>query len=222
MPDIAFLFDMDGVIVDSNPFHKISLIQFVRKYGFDFTEQQLKEKVFGRTNGEWLTNLFGPMPSARLREMAEEKEKLFREMYARDVKPVPGLISFLEKLEQQKFPKAIATSAPSSNVEFTLDGTGTRRFFKTILDDSFIILSKPNPEIYLKAAAALKMPPEKCIVIEDSLSGLEAGRAAGCKIVGITTTHSPEELVHADCVIEDFIDLDPMTLIKNTGILKTA
>jgi len=216
--DFAFLFDMDGVIVDSNPYHKISLIQFVRQYGFDFTEQQLKEKVFGRTNGEWLTNLFGPMPRTRLREMGEEKEKLFRELFGKDIKPVPGLISFLEKLDQLNIPRAIGTSAPASNVEFTLEGTGTRRFFKTILDDSFITHSKPNPEIYIKAAAALNMAPEKCIVIEDSLSGLEAGRAAGCKIVGITTTHSAEELAHADCVIENFIELDPEALAEKTGL----
>ena len=219
MPEnIAILFDMDGVIVDSNPYHKISLIQFVGKYGFNFTEQQLKEKVFGRTNGEWLTNLFGPMPHAKLREMAEEKENLFRGIYAKDIKPVKGLVSFLEKLDQQKIQRAIATSAPTSNVEFTLDGTGTRRFFKTIIDDSLITHSKPHPEIYLKAAAALNMAPEKCIVIEDSLSGVQAGKAAGCKVVGITTTHTAEELYDADLVIDDFVGLEPQVLSKNAGL----
>jgi beta-phosphoglucomutase len=210
---VAFIFDMDGVIIDSNPFHKISLKQFCKKYGHDLSDEQLREKIYGRTNKDWLANVFGPLDEKKLREYADEKEALFREIYKNDIKPVDGLIDFLKKLGDQKIPTAIATSAPRANVDFTLSKTGTGKYFPVILDESFVSRGKPDPEIYLKTAAALKFAPENCIVFEDSLSGVKSGRNAGCKVVGITTTHTREELNETDLVIDNFNDLDPRTLI---------
>jgi HAD superfamily hydrolase (TIGR01509 family) len=214
MQPIAFIFDMDGVIVDSNPFHKISLKQFCKKYGHDLSEEQLKERIYGRTNKDWLANVFGPLEEKQLKAYADEKEALFRELYKDDIHEVAGLTNFLQTLETQTIPRAIATSAPRANVDFTLAKTGTRRFFPLILDESFVSKGKPDPEIYLKTAAALHFPPERCIVFEDSLSGVRAGKRAGCKVVGITTTHTREELNETDLVIDDFVDLDPKTLIS--------
>ena len=91
----AFIFDMDGVIVDSNPTHKIALKQFCAKHGYELTEQQLREKIYGRTNRDWLLNLFGDLSEETIREFAAEKESLFRELY-HDIKPVEGLVSFLQ------------------------------------------------------------------------------------------------------------------------------
>lgn len=212
--NIAFLFDMDGVIVDSNPFHKISLRKFCNQYGHHLSEEQLREKIYGRTNKEWIRNVFGEMDASAIKKYAEEKEALFRELYANDIKPVQGLISFLEKLDKIQAPKAIATSAPRANVDFTLNKTGITHFFRTILDESHVEKGKPDPQIYLKTAAALKMDPKKCIVFEDSLSGVTAGKMAGCRVVGITTTHTPEELAECDLVIDNFEGLEPETLIS--------
>ncbi len=209
----AFLFDMDGVIIDSNPFHKIALKQFCKKYGQDLSEDQLKEKIYGRTNKDWIVNVFGNVDADTLRMYAEEKEALFRELYANDIKLVDGLLDFLKALDSQKIPRAIATSAPRANVDFTLSKTNTERYFETILDDSFVSKGKPDPEIYIKSAAALDFDPKDCIVFEDSLSGVKSGKAAGCKVVGITTTHSAEELNETDLVIENFYNLDPKALI---------
>jgi beta-phosphoglucomutase len=214
MPHVAFLFDMDGVIVDSNPYHKVALKQFCKKYGFELSEDQLRERIYGRTNTDWITNVFGKLETSQLRAYADEKELLFRTLYNNDVQPVAGLLEFLQKMEQLKIPRAIATSAPRGNVDFTLEKTGTGRFFKTILDESFVTNGKPNPEIYLKTAAALGFKPENCIVIEDSLSGVKAGKNAGCKVIGITTTHTAQELVETDLVIENFKGLDPKALVE--------
>ena len=210
----AVIFDMDGVIVDSNPYHKIALRQFAKKYGYDLSDQYMLEKIYGRTNKDWITNLFGVLPSEKLHELIEEKEELYRQLFKNDIKPVRGLVSFLEALERHHIPRAIGTSAPHSNVTFTLGSTHTGHFFETILDDSFVTEGKPNPEIYLKCAAALKMPPAQCIVIEDSLSGVKAGRSAGCSVVGITTTHTKAELNEAHFVIEDFEGLDPFFMME--------
>jgi beta-phosphoglucomutase-like phosphatase (HAD superfamily) len=88
-------------------------------------------------------------------------------------------------------------------------------YFPTILDDSFVEHGKPHPEIYLKCAAALGYAPENCIVFEDSLSGVAAGKASGAKVVGVATTHTFEELKETDYVIKDFFGLDVIDLMKN-------
>lgn len=211
----AFLFDMDGVIVDSNPAHKIALRQFCKKYGYDLSEHQLKEKIYGRTNKDWIPALFGQIDRQKAKALADEKEKLFREIYKPTIEPVKGLLSFLEKIRSAEIPRAIATSAPQENVDFTLDKTGTRPFFEIILNESSVENGKPDPEIYLKSAKAVGFPPEQCIVIEDSLSGVKAGKAAGCKVVAITTTHSREELSEADTIIDNFEGIEPLRLISS-------
>jgi HAD superfamily hydrolase (TIGR01509 family) len=203
----AIIFDMDGVIVDSNPFHKIALQQFCRRYGHDLTEQQLREKIYGRTNKEWLANLFGELSEAQWRAYADEKEALYRRLYQADVKPVAGLPAFLKAMQSRGVPMAIGTSAPRGNVDFTLGNTGLTGYFPIVLDDSAITHGKPNPEIYIRAAAALGFPNRQCIVIEDSLSGVEAGKKSGSRVIGITTTHTAEELHDTDFTIADFTEL---------------
>jgi len=209
----AFIFDMDGVLIDSNPAHTIALKQFCKKHGYDLTEQQLREKIYGRTNRDWLLNLFGKLEETTIKEYAEEKEALFREIYTW-ITPVDGLKSFLDKLDTQKILRAIATSAPRANVDFTLAKTNLEKYFPTILDDSFVSIGKPHPEIYLKSAAALGFEAANCVVFEDSLSGVQAGKRAGCKVVGITTTHTREELSETDFVIDNFEGLEPQILLS--------
>jgi len=204
MKRFAIIFDMDGVIVDSNPYHKIALNQFCARHGHELSETQLREKVYGRTNKEWLTNLFGTLPEETCKAYAEEKEALYRQLFKDDIQPVSGLVSFLDLLDHHQIPRAIGTSAPQSNVVFTLSKTHTQKYFDIILNDTFVTHGKPHPEIYLKCAQALGLPNSQCIVIEDSLSGVEAGKAAGSKVIGITTTHTREELQHTDLIIDDF------------------
>ena len=210
---IAFIFDMDGVIIDSNPFHKKALQQFCRKYGKKLSEEELREKIYGRRNQEWLAHVFGDLTEETMRDYADEKEALFRELYAEDIEALPGLQSFLEKMDQAGITRAIATSAPRSNVDFTLEKTGIGHYFETILDSAFVSKGKPDPEIYIKTVEALQYKPDRCVVFEDSLAGVEAGKKAGCKVVGVTTTHTAQELA-ADFVIDDFAAIEPKTLIS--------
>ena len=215
MNPYAFIFDMDGVIVDSNPFHKTSLKQFCSKYGFDLSEEDLIKKIYGRTNKEWIPNLFGKLSKEQLQAYAVEKEALFRELYKDDIVAISGLEGFLKEIQKAGYPIAIGTSAPRANVDFTLSKTNLGAYFPVILDESFVDHGKPNPEIYLKVAAALNMDPKNCIVLEDSLSGVAAGKGAGCKVIGVTTTHSREELAETDYIIDDFYGLNPKTLVSS-------
>jgi beta-phosphoglucomutase len=206
--DFAMIFDADGVIVDSNPFHKIAMRKFCGKHGIYLTEENMKSQIFGRTNKDWITKVFGShLTSEQIKEYENEKEALFRQIFLPHIQPIKGLIGFLEKLRQHNIVRTIASSAPPVNVDFFLNKTGARDFFDIIINGDEVESSKPHPEIYLKTIEIIKYPPEKCIVVEDSLSGVQSARSAGCKVIGLTTTHTAEELVNTDKVINDFDDL---------------
>jgi len=205
MKNRAVIFDMDGVIVDSNPYHKKALIQFCEKHGHFLSDEELKSRIYGRTNKDWITNLFGQIPVSQVKAYAEEKEALYREIYAEKVKEVPGFSTFVHQLKERGFLIAIATSAPRKNVDFTLSGIGLpERLFDAILDDSYVEKGKPNPEIYLKTATALNIAPSQCVVFEDSVSGVSSGVAAGMKVIGVLTTHTETELPGTSYCIADF------------------
>lgn len=213
--NFAVVFDMDGVLIDSNPYHKIALKQFCNKYGFNLSEEELRNRIYGRTNKEWISSLFGEtLTSQALEAYAWEKEELYRELYKHDVKAVNGLLPFLQALKDAGVRMAIGTSAPKGNVDFTLNAIKAWPFFEVILDESHVTKGKPNPEIYLKCAAALGMAPDQCVVFEDSISGLAAARASGAKVVGIETTHTKEEMTDSDLVIKDFSEISPERLQK--------
>jgi beta-phosphoglucomutase len=210
---VAVLFDMDGVIVDTNPFHKIAIRQFCAKYGFELSEDDMIKRVYGRTNTDWITNLFGSLTRDELFAYADEKESLFRELYGPHLAPVPGLIDFLKLLKSENITAAIATSAPPANLHFIVEGLNIGAYFQTMLDETYVTKGKPDPEIYIKTAAAVGLPNAQCIVIEDSLSGIAAGKAAGSKVIGITTTHTREEMANTDLVIDDFTQLSVAQLL---------
>ncbi|MBS1682107.1 MAG: HAD family phosphatase [Bacteroidetes bacterium] len=214
MTSIAFVFDMDGVIIDSNPYHKVALKQFAEKYGYRMDEAGMAKKIYGRTNKEWIPNLFGrTLTVEELYQYGEEKEQLFRDLIKKKIKPVKGLINFLGQMDELKIPRAIGTSAPRSNLDFVLDELNLRKYFPTTLDEADVTHGKPNPEIYSKCAQRLNLPPAQCIVFEDSLSGIASGLAAGCPVVGVATTHTAQEL-GTKVVIKDFTEITPFDLIK--------
>lgn len=211
--NFAVLFDMDGVIIDSNPFHKLALDVFLADKGFHLSEEERKKRLYGRANKDWINDLYdGKLNEKELLALGTEKEEIWRELYKNDIKPVAGLKEFLDKLVKNNIPFCIGTSAPPENVDFTLEKTGLKSYFSTILHQDHVKIGKPNPEIYINCAKALGMKPENCIVIEDSLAGVKAGKSAGCKVIGITTTHTVDELEGIDYSIKDFTELNVETL----------
>ena len=118
-----------------------------------------------------------------------------------------GLVDFLDYLQSQKILLALGTSAPTSNVDFTLDKLNLRRYFEVIVDGTHVQRGKPDPQVYQLCAMKMGLSPEECVVFEDSLSGLESGERAGCKIVGVSTSHKFSELKEkTDLIIHDFTE----------------
>jgi beta-phosphoglucomutase family hydrolase len=201
----AVIFDMDGVVVDNISYHFDAWRQFAARYGRSLSDDELTRYVNGRVAREVLEYLFRQaLTDEEVHRYTEEKEGVYRDLYRPHLAPTEGLLSFLETLRTNSIPTAVATSAPYSNIDFTLGGTGTRTYFREIVDARHVKRGKPDPEIYLQAADRLGMPPDRCIVIEDALLGVQAGLAAGMKVIGITTTHSADELSNTHLVIDDF------------------
>lgn len=146
------------------------------------------------------------MSNEEIRTLGEQKEIEYRDLYRSAITPTVGLVNFLEELDRKDIPRAIATSAPPANVAFTLDHTKLGSYFPVIVDDTMVTTGKPDPEVYLKSAEQLGMSPERCIVFEDAILGIQAGKNAGMPVVALATTHTREELeaTEADYIIDNF------------------
>ena len=142
-----------------------------------------------------------------LESFGTEKELMFQKVFRKDVAPLPGLIRFLELLKEESVPRAIATSAPRMNVDFVFEHTPLGKYFGLVLDESHIKRGKPDPEAYLKASELLGFEPHECVVFEDSLSGVESARNAGCLVIAVGTTHDEQEFGEIDMYIRDFTNL---------------
>jgi beta-phosphoglucomutase family hydrolase len=205
----AAIFDLDGTLLDNNEVHLVAWKKYLKESGLEFTDDEYKEKISGRTNLDAVQQIYKKeMTEEEASKYYLEKEKIYREMYEADIAPIAGLEGFLQELKDQGITMAIATSGIQVNIDFMFDHVPIQKYFKEIINSSHICKGKPDPEIFLRTAEALQIAPENCIVFEDSISGVAAGKAAGMKVVALTTTHIPDELENADVVIKDYTELD--------------
>ena len=205
MPDIgAFIFDMDGVIVDSNPLHRIVWEEYNRRQGIETTED-MHQRMYGKRNDAIVRDFFGDeLSEQEVFAHGARKEALYREM----LKPglagviVAGLQAFLKR--HPAIPSAVATNAEPANVTFVLGESGLRPYFRTVVDGHQVQNPKPHPEVFLRAANLLGVAPDRCVVFEDSYAGVRAGVAAGMRVVALMTTHT--DFPQASLQIRDFED----------------
>ena len=205
------IFDMDGVLVDSNALHLRAFQALGRRLGVDFTEQFLQQTV-GMHNNQilplWLgSHLGAALNAARIEELAQEKESLYRGYAAQELTAVEGVLDFIKVLEENHIPLAVGSSGPRENVELALGRLGLKHRMSAVVTGSDIKHGKSNPEVFLKAAAGLNIAPERCIVFEDAVVGVQAALSAGCRAVAITTSNSRAALSKAHIIIDRFDEL---------------
>src|SRR3972149_1758112 len=204
----AAIFDMDGTMINNMPYHRRAWLGFSRKHGLSLTEEEFKEKFSGKKNKEILEGLFRKaLAQEEAKAYTEEKEQVYRDLYASFIKEIDGLSDLLRFLKSKGIKVAIATTAPEKNRSFALKKLGFEDTFDLVVGDEIVNKGKPDPEIYLITADKLQVEPEKCIVFEDSPPGVESAKRAGMKVIGILTTHSREELQKADLVINNYSEL---------------
>lgn len=207
----AIIFDMDGVLVNNHHAHFQAWMAFSKKYNFPLDEKIYLKDFNGKTNKDLFKMIFGEISEERSKSLVEEKEKLYQEIFSKNLREHTGLTCFLKALKERKIKLAVGTSAPSMNVDFILDHLDLRRYFDVVVDGLMVSKGKPDPEIYLKCKSLLGV--NHAIVFEDALLGIEAAKRAQCAVVGVATTHKREELVgKVDLIISDFKEASEILL----------
>lgn len=202
------IFDMDGVIVNNYTFHLDAWAEFCRKHQIAFSRETFTHQFFGKNNNDILNALFGRNLSGNeVRVLGEEKESIYRKLYSPHIKPLNGLIPFLDYLNEKGNRIAVASSAPQSNIDFTIKRTGIIKYVDVIANGDMVHRGKPHPEIFLKAAEMLKINPGECLVFEDSFSGIDAAESAGMRVVAVATTHEKSEHRPINDIISDFVEI---------------
>lgn len=203
----GFIFDMDGVVVDNYQYHFKAWMEFAQKHQYPLNATIYRDTFNGKTNADLFKMIFGEISQEQINKYAEEKESHYQRSYENEMKAMKGLIDFLEYLHHHKYRVALGTSAPTRNVDFTLDKLFLRKYFHVIIDGPQVKAGKPDPEVYLKCAAKLNLAPKECVVFEDSLAGLESGKRAGCGIVAVATSHESYELKPmTEMILHDFTE----------------
>jgi beta-phosphoglucomutase len=194
---------MDGVIVDSNPLHTIAWRIYLKQRGV--SADGIEERMHGKRNDELVRAWFGPdIGEEEVVAHGANKEALYREMIRPQLEArlVPGIRAFLARHAGR--PMAVVSNAEPANIEFVLGEAGLRSYFRAVVDGHQVERPKPHPDIYLRAAELLGAAPSQCVVFEDSRAGIEAGQAAGARVVAVKTTAA--SLPQVDCEVADFND----------------
>lgn len=204
----AVIFDMDGVICHTNPYHSLAFRDFFSARNLAPTDEEFAQHMFGKSNSYILSHfLKRPITGQELLQMEEEKEGLFRKLYAPNIEPIQGIVDFMLDLKHNEVKLGVATSAPRANLDLILGKVRIRELMGSILASQDVKKHKPDPEVYLTSAINLDVSPAQCIVFEDSFSGITAALNAGMQVVGVLSSHTKEELPPCSLYINDYTEL---------------
>jgi beta-phosphoglucomutase len=200
------IFDMDGVLIDSGAHHRDAWRLLLGDIGVEPPPDYWRLTI-GRPAEEAVPLLLGrAVARDEAAALARRKRELYTRLTARGMVAIPGAAGFVASLARLGVPRAVATSATRRDADALLAEIGLRQYFETIVTVEDVHWGKPNPEVYLKAAAGIALPPASCLVFEDALVGVHAARNAGMRVIGVTTAHAGRELLSAGAerAIDDF------------------
>jgi beta-phosphoglucomutase family hydrolase len=214
----AFIFDMDGTIVDNMAYHTQSWIRFFEQRGMAVDPEEFFRTTAGRQGKEIIRSRLGShLSDDEVKTLNLEKEGVYRELYGPHRATVAGFERLIAAAKEAGIKLAVATAAPVGNIAFTLDGLDLRRHFDAVVGAADVARGKPHPDGFLLAAEKLGVAPADSIVFEDAPLGVEAARNAGMRCVVLTTTLPADAFAAFDNVIAiapDFASLDLAALIN--------
>lgn len=218
-PAWAAVFDWDGVILDSSRHHEESWERLAKETGKPLPPGHFR-RGFGRRNIEIMRDMLGwSQDLQEIDRLSRRKEELYREVVEEwGIDPLPGVRVWLERLAVRGIPCGIGSSTEEKNVRLGLRKLGLEAFFRTAVTAEHVQRGKPAPDVFLEAARRLGVAPARCVVFEDAPAGVEAGRAAGMKVVGVTTTHPRGRL---EGVFREVSRLDELTAGEVDGWFST-
>lgn len=201
--DYAVLWDMDGVLVDSAALHRRAWRVFLAQKGLSITDE-IFERGFGQPNEQVLPGYFPDLNAQEIYRLSAEKEACYRKLVRQEgIYPIPGVLIWMDHFSRRRIRQVLATSGCRANANMIADLTGARTYLTTIVAAEDVSRGKPHPDVFVRAAERVGVPPERCLVIEDSLHGIRAARAAKMHCLALETTHDAAELSEADLVIRD-------------------
>lgn len=196
----AVIWDLDGVIVDTEKAHFKAWVRLFHELGRSLSYEEFLP-TFGRKNADILQGLLGrDVPPSEMMPLWEKKESYFREE-AHGLRPFSGVKRLLSCAQTEGYLQAIGSSAPLENIVLLLDKLGFLDYFASIVSAEDILRGKPDPEVFLLAARRLGVAPGQCVVIEDAVAGIQAAKAAGMAAIAVTNSRSRQELAQGDLVV---------------------
>lgn len=207
----ALIFDMNGTMVDDMSYHTEAWRNIINgEMNGNLSPEEVKREMYGK-NEEVIERIFGKNKFSldEMNRVSLKKEEAYQAAFRPHLKLIDGLQPFLEKAHSNNIPIAIGTAAIPFNINFVLDNLTLRHYFHAIISADDVKESKPHPETFLKAAEALGMKPDECIVFEDSPKGIETALNAGMQAVAVTTMHSEEDFTQYNNIlffIKDYKD----------------
>ncbi|MCE7071580.1 HAD family phosphatase [Dyadobacter sp. CY327] len=206
--EIAVIFDMDGVICHTNPYHSMAFREFFSKRDLAPTDEEFAAHMFGKSNSYILSHFLNRVVEGdELLKMEDEKESLFRQIYEPYIDPIEGIVAFINDLKSNGAKLGVATSAPLANLDLILSKVPIRAYLGSIMASENVRKHKPDPEVYLTSAKNLGVEPDQCVVFEDSFSGVSAAINAGMRVVGVLSSHTKEELPPCNLYIENYREM---------------
>jgi len=198
----AIIWDMDGVIADTAPYHCGAWQEVFQKRGVNFTEDNFKH-YFGQRNDTIIRNTLGnELPPSEIEIIAADKEQSYRQRVKKNIRALPGAIRLIKSLKGYGFLQALASSAPAENIQLVLHGLDIESFFQAIVSGREVKEGKPSPQCFLLAAKRLGVKPQNCIVIEDAVAGVAAAKSGGMRCIAVTNTHPKANLSKADLIVD--------------------
>ena len=213
----GIIFDMDGVIVDSEPRHQRAFMEVFHEIGYADIHGIAFENYLGKTDrAVWEDFMVLHRPSFSIDDLISRKQNRLIDLIRSEQPIFETLPELVEKLSQQ-FPLAVASGSLHPVIDAVLELQDLRRFFPTVVSVQDVAKGKPAPDVFLRAADLMGVAPSEICVIEDSAAGVEAGRAAGMKVIGITNSLAASKLNRADFVVEDYESIEGLLLGFEAG-----
>ena len=202
----AILWDMDGVLADTSQLHFDTWEFVLKEQGIPFDRQKF-HLIYGLKNRDLLPFLAGKSYEPQwMDRIADQKELRFRQALPNHLSLLPGVLDWLQRFNSWGWKQAVASSAPPENVDALVDELNIRQYFNALVTPGDLP-GKPDPAVFLLAANKLGVAPDRCIVIEDSIPGIEAARHGGMHTIAVTTTNPPEALTQADIIVDSLAQL---------------
>jgi beta-phosphoglucomutase-like phosphatase (HAD superfamily) len=214
----AFIFDMDGTMVDSMPWHAKSMVEFTRRHGLDIDVAELMRRTTGRNGIECMREVFGrDLGHEAAQVLIHEKETIYRELFTPVFTEVGGFRRFAADAMTRGLKVAVGTAGDQHNISFTLSQLKMETAPHAVVDGDEGLPGKPEPAIFLEAARRLGVAPRQCIVFEDAPFGIEAARRAGMRAVAVCTGHRADQLAgpHVVAQVRDYHELKKSNFLES-------